>query len=257
MDAIRGRGGGGGRRAAPALHANRPSLLADPTSTPHTTYGSLDSFRPLDDILDEVKAKVLHLKADATDHENVVSANDLIHFFSLGCTKKAMRHVCEVKDISPEITVYRYSFVRLLEYLKTKVARLHDPKTFDISRTMIRNLAKDGLMEDGKEELLEAGRRKAACELLSQYLPKDTFAELLASYDFVALDAYHNELKQQYASAAAATMSAVEAKESKSGASEGAKKRKVAAKGSHGVEKLKKANTKGMAKLSSFFQKPA
>lgn len=58
------------------------------------------------------------------------------------------------------------------------------------------------------------------------------------------------------ASAAAANMSKVEAKESKSSvleAAESGKKRK--GKASHGVEKLKKANTKGMAKLSSFFQK--
>ena len=35
------------------------------------------------------------------------------------------------------------------------------------------------------------------------------------------------------------------------------KKRKAPAKASHGVEKLKKANIKGMATISSFFQKPA
>ena len=34
---------------------------------------------------------------------------------------------------------------------------------------------------------------------------------------------------------------------------ENEKKRKLA-KGSHGVEQLKKANTKGMAKISSFFK---
>ena len=52
-------------------------------------------------------------------------------------------------------------------------------------------------------------------------------------------------------------MNAVEARESRSGQAKdasGDKKRK-AAKGSTGVEKLKKANVKGMAKLSSFFQK--
>jgi len=35
----------------------------------------------------------------------------------------------------------------------------------------------------------------------------------------------------------------------------GAKKRKAAAQTSKGVEKLKKVSTRGMAKLSSFFQK--
>ncbi|KAK7687045.1 hypothetical protein QCA50_009545 [Cerrena zonata] len=51
-------------------------------------------------------------------------------------------------------------------------------------------------------------------------------------------------------------MSSIEARESGGDAkSSETKKRKGAAKGSHGVEKLKKANTKGMAKLSNFFQK--
>lgn len=36
---------------------------------------------------------------------------------------------------------------------------------------------------------------------------------------------------------------------------EGAKKRKKEGKGSHGVEKLKKANVSGMSKLSTFFTK--
>lgn len=75
---------------------------------------------------------------------------------------------------------------------------------------------------------------------------------------FTALDAYQEELRNEHASAAAANMSAIEAKESKSSVNEAAengKKRKGPVKGSHGVEKLKKANTKGMSKLSSFFQK--
>ena len=57
---------------------------------------------------------------------------------------------------------------------------------------------------------------------------------------------------------AAAKMSAVEARESgNSPKGTDGKKRKGAAKASQGVEKLKKANVKGMAKLSSFFQKAA
>lgn len=51
-------------------------------------------------------------------------------------------------------------------------------------------------------------------------------------------------------------MSSIEARESGGESkSTGTKKRKGPAKGSHGVEKLKKANVKGMAKLSNFFQK--
>lgn len=36
----------------------------------------------------------------------------------------------------------------------TKVARIESSKIVDQSRTVIRSLAKDGLMDDGREELL-------------------------------------------------------------------------------------------------------
>jgi ribonuclease H2 subunit B len=51
--------------------------------------------------------------------------------------------------------VYRFSPDKLLEYLRAKVTRLSKPDLIECSRTMIRNLAKEGLMEDGKDELLE------------------------------------------------------------------------------------------------------
>jgi ribonuclease H2 subunit B len=44
--------------------------------------------------------------------------------------------------------------VKVVEYLRVKVARLATPEVFEVSRTLIRGLAKDGLMEDGKEDLL-------------------------------------------------------------------------------------------------------
>lgn len=49
-------------------------------------------------------------------------------------------------------------------------------------------------------------------------------------------------------------MSRMEIKESKTSAGGKAAGKKRKAAGSTGVEKLKKANTKGMAKLSTFFQ---
>lgn len=38
--------------------------------------------------------------------------------------------------------------------MRAKVARLEKSIALDASRTMIRSLAKDGLMEDGREDLL-------------------------------------------------------------------------------------------------------
>lgn len=114
---------------------------------------------------------------------------------------------------------------------------------------MTRNLARDGLMEDGKEELLKLGRIRAACDLVSQYLPRDVHTTLKASYDFSALDAH---LKSLQPSEVSIGQDASKEKDSMP-AKEATKKRK--GKGSQGVEKLKKANTEGMAKLSTFFKK--
>jgi len=58
-------------------------------------------------------------------------------------------------EITPEIVVYRYSLPKLVEYLRVKVARLATIEMIERSRTLVRGLAKDGLMEDGKEDLLE------------------------------------------------------------------------------------------------------
>ena len=57
--------------------------------------------------------------------------------------------------ITPELTVYRYSEDKVIEYLRAKVSRLSNHTVAEKSRTIIRSFAKDGLMDDGKEDLLE------------------------------------------------------------------------------------------------------
>jgi len=49
--------------------------------------------------------------------------------------------------------VYRFSPSKVNEYLRKKVAHLETCAAFE-SRTIVRELAKDGLMEDGREDLL-------------------------------------------------------------------------------------------------------
>jgi hypothetical protein len=88
-----------------------------------------------------------------------------------------------------------------VEYLRKKVARLVAANEFRESLTVVRLLAKDGLMEDGKEDLLEcepflefvtcfadaflAGRLKAACDLVAHHLSPDVKTELMSSYEYV------------------------------------------------------------------------
>lgn len=71
---------------------------------------------------------------------------------------------------------------------------------------------------------------------------------------FTELDAYMKVLKEEAMALSAVNMNAVEARESKEQKDAGNEKKRKA-KGSVGVEKLKKANIKGMSKLSAFFQK--
>ena len=57
-------------------------------------------------------------------------------------------------EITPDLTVYRYSTERVLAYLRTKAERLSHQDVSEMSRTLTRSLAKDGFMADGKEDLL-------------------------------------------------------------------------------------------------------
>ncbi|OSD06871.1 hypothetical protein PYCCODRAFT_1403688 [Trametes coccinea BRFM310] len=216
------------------------------------TNGTTANFRPADDVLEEVASKISQNSASVGDEP--IPSGDVQHLSSLRCVQAAMRRVCEVKDITPEITVFRYSPEKALGYLQSKVSRLSDRSISELSRTINRNFAKDGLFEDGKETLLTAARTRAACDLISQYLPRALFDQLLASYDLASLDVYTQSLREEAMALAAVNMNAVEAKESKDVKDAGNDKKRKA-KGSHGVEKLKKANITGMAKLSSFFQK--
>ncbi|KIM45252.1 hypothetical protein M413DRAFT_441934 [Hebeloma cylindrosporum] len=212
--------------------------------------GSTSQFRTADDLIGEA-AK--HISSSSESENNpALQLEDIIEFFSLACTTNALTRLCDMKEISSEIAVYRYSQSKFLEYLRTKVAHLQKCSAFDESQTLTRGLAKEGLMEDGKEELLNLARTHACCDLVAQYLPSDIRDVLLNSYDFSKLQNHIEANKEQIISNLAA---APKTKAKAEGKSTAADKKRKAGKPSQGVEKLKKANTTGMAKLSSFFGK--
>lgn len=65
--------------------------------------------------------------------------------------------LAEIKiDITPDLTVYRFSRPKLIEYLLKKVTRLCEGGIVAKSRALTRELAKDGLMDDRKDELLKS-----------------------------------------------------------------------------------------------------
>lgn len=128
-----------------------------------------------------------------------------------------------------------------------------------------------------------AGRLRAACDMISQYLPREVYAELLGSYEcvhvtqresvgyskiitvfyhsFAALNAHlkviQDEMMVESNAVAAAKVSqgkqGKKAKAADAGSGSGAEKKRKKQE-SKGVEKLKKANIKGMATISSFFK---
>jgi hypothetical protein len=55
---------------------------------------------------------------------------------------------------TPEITAFCFSPEKLSGYLRVKVDRLATQDVFERSKTLLRNLATDGLLEDGHEQLL-------------------------------------------------------------------------------------------------------
>jgi len=221
--------------------------------------GSVGSFRPAEDIFEDAARHIAEASVTGAtqDASMRVGVEDILKFAALECTKKAMKRLCDVKEITAKITVFRYSPEKLVQELRKKAATLSTPRITEMSRCLVRSLAKDALMEDRNEELLELGRIKLACELLGQYLPRDIHEELLATYDLAKLDAHVKSLVNLELSLASESNAVTKKKGGSATVSEGTKKRKKDSKGSQGVEKLKKANVSGMSKLSTFFTKKA
>jgi len=175
--------------------------------------------------------------------------------------------------------VYRLSVQKIVEYLRFKVARLATPNILEVSRTLVRGLAKDGLMEDGKENLLQSKCSKCwqvlphsndpsglYCLRLTCAIPtskytncviclirvRGPFLELFAVEKPCSFSELHRYLK----STEEATINTANVRHVKEKIDIGKEeKKRKNAKASQGVEKLKKANVSGMAKLSSFFKK--
>ncbi|KAJ3989880.1 ribonuclease H2, subunit B [Lentinula detonsa] len=217
--------------------------------------GTPGQFRTLDDIFEEAAMKLE--QSSSKDSTGTISTKDLATFASLDCCKDSITRVCDRQDLPPDIIVYRFSPTKFIEYLKLKVENLLKSDVIEGSKTLMRSLAKDGLMEDGNEDLLQAGRLKIACDLIAQYIPSDLRTLLSASYDFAELDVYLEKLEEEQrlkAQEASTNTRSRKKAVKKEDSKEKVDKRK-APKQSQGVEKLKKANINGMAKLSTFFTK--
>ncbi|KAI0297102.1 ribonuclease H2, subunit B [Russula brevipes] len=234
-----------------------PTFLLIPIlQTVKPNDGSAGIFQPLDDILDEAAPKVVRDVNGRTSDDALppICQEDLLSLTRCDCVVSAMKNICDFQDITPELMVYRYSEDKVIEYLQAKVSRLSKHAVAEKSRTIVRNLAKDGLMDDGKEDLLELARVRAACDLVSQYITHDLYSALVAKYDFTPLDVHIKAIKDEELAKALASAPANKSRAADAVDGDG-KKRKAKSKASQGVEKLKKVNVSGMAKISAFFQK--
>lgn len=59
-------------------------------------------------------------------------------------------------DITEDIVVYRFSEAKTTDYMKQKVSRLAAHSVLDDSKTITRSFAREGLTDDGKEDILKS-----------------------------------------------------------------------------------------------------
>lgn len=150
------------------------------------------NFRPMDDIFDDAVAALTNQDGKDTPTDLRLSRHDLVKFTSMKCVVAAMKYLCEVKgirispprvvkhrlcgaiEIAPDISVYRFSTQVLVDYLRKKVTKLVGASEFRESLSVIRLLARDGLMEDGKETLLEGGLWSKFVAYFADHIPSRT-----------------------------------------------------------------------------------
>ncbi|EJD52564.1 hypothetical protein AURDEDRAFT_111223 [Auricularia subglabra TFB-10046 SS5] len=213
--------------------------------------GSMAQFRPAEDIFEDIASRI-SITADTatTDSTHGTPNQDIYHLQRLPCVHEALRRICEYKELTEDLTVYRFTQQHLLNYIREKVVHLSSPAVFDGFIPLVRGLAKDGLKDapESKREIASLARTRAACELLSQYLPEATYQALLSSFDFTVLSTYIATLEADNTAMLTKTTPAAPA------APKGTK-RKATKQASRGVETLKKVNTTGMGKMTSFFAK--
>ncbi|CAE6511284.1 unnamed protein product [Rhizoctonia solani] len=243
---------------------------------------SLDSkapFKPTDDLLEEIIST--HSPPD-------IHKEDVTSFMALDCARRALRQLCETKDVPPDITVHRPSTERIIAFIKRRIDRVvsaqpppqpptpeptsdpaaeparstaETPQSFPtIQRQHLRlglSVAELGPLDCPKaQSTREATRIKIASEVVGNWVEEGLMEQVLATYDISAYTA-HAAIRAEQARAelAAATARAEAAEAGKGSKAKAGDKRKAGAQSSRGVDKLKRADTKGMAALTTFFGK--
>ncbi|KAJ1304695.1 hypothetical protein OPQ81_005834 [Rhizoctonia solani] len=244
------------------------------------TLDSKAPFKPTDDLLEEA------MSSYSTPD---LHKEDFASFMALDCVRQALRQLCETKDVPPDITVHKPSSERITAFIKRRMERVvsaqqlpgsstsepgsnptpettsdptpEAPHSFPtIQRQHLRlglSVAELGPLDCPKAQSIRAATRiKIASEIVGNWVEESLMEQVLATYDISAYTTHAAvRAEQARAELAAATARAEAAEAGKGSKSKAGDKRKAGAQASRGVDKLKKANTKGMASLTTFFGK--
>ncbi|EED81696.1 predicted protein [Postia placenta Mad-698-R] len=178
--------------------------------------GSSGSFRPMDDLFEEAIAKL----AQASNSSDVLEG--------VGIPR--------LEDVN-----YLASF----DCVQNSMKRICEVKEIGSDMTVYRY---------APDKVLRYLRAKATRLSTQQYASQELYNKLLATYDFTPLDVYLKAFEKENAPSVPEIVKETRAKAKSKISETSGTKRKASA--NAGVEKLKKANVKGMANISSFFQKP-
>jgi ribonuclease H2 subunit B len=128
--------------------------------------GTTGNFRPVDHIFEEAASKLSNGSKTAA-----IRGDDVMQLATLDCVHDALRRACDSKgdfcalfgcstpyftilqDVTEELSVYRFSYLKLMQSISAKVAHLSQPSVFDAYPSLQRQLAKNGLLDEGKDEL--------------------------------------------------------------------------------------------------------
>ncbi|GAA5838495.1 hypothetical protein JCM3766R1_005995 [Sporobolomyces carnicolor] len=234
-------------------------------------------------------------KAEDDDDEAAANSfsDDIVKLSQLECVRERMEQVCETQT-HESTTLYRLSIPLAVKLLEAKVARLCDSTSGVFGRleptepgesvhkvddgqvvkpfpTVSQGIGRQGVGSGQglSEQIQKESREKYAIGVISNYLAPPLAQALSSAYKFSALDAFlnlNNDLGSSFLGTtylpgrqSSKTSSSDDPSSSSSlgggNAAAAAKKRKLEAKGSRGVEALKKVNTRGMKSLAEMFGK--
>ncbi|KAK9319677.1 ribonuclease H2, subunit B [Lipomyces orientalis] len=185
------------------------------------------------------------------------------HILSL--LESGLDKVTDTVEPAAGLRCYRLSREKLFRTLSSRIARMANNLPEILAQTHVTNkLAPVRFDERTPDEMYDRARRQVAIAILAGYLPASLAKEFVSKFESEKrmLDEFASglekaraqEMMRQMMAAGAAGNGSKRRFEDEDG-DETSKNKKKNANASNGVRKLKKADTSGMSKLTTFFAK--